>query len=251
MSKQLPLKLGKEPLVDAVFELRFRAAAPASSILPGFLYSQLTQRGEKATVNKLPLAQVPDSIRRGDPNLQFAPVVKVDWERFVLLIGDASIAVGCKMPYPGWKDFSPAIQRIVEEIGKIGIVTAVDRYSVKYTDVVPGSDLKRQVSGLNWDVRVGEHKLGAEIATIRLEIPRDDYLHIVLLQTGASIAVNGRETEGVVVDVDTIFKVPQLTVAELTKGFSDRLDTIHMKNKSMFFECLTDDTIKALEPVYA
>jgi hypothetical protein len=38
MTNKLPTKLKKEPLVDAVFELRFYSSAPASSIFPGFFF---------------------------------------------------------------------------------------------------------------------------------------------------------------------------------------------------------------------
>ncbi len=38
---KLPLKVRKEPLVEAVFEMRFDASLPASNILPGVIFGEL------------------------------------------------------------------------------------------------------------------------------------------------------------------------------------------------------------------
>ena len=250
-SKPLPTKLGKEPLIDAVFELRFSTSAPAVNIIPGALYSQLSGIGQVVTIEKLPISQIPETIRQADPNLKFLPVVKLDWQNYFILIGDSSICVSCKLPYPGWKLFRTAIAYIVGEVAKIGIVNAIERYSLKYVDIVPITEITRQIDGLNWDVRVGGHVLRAEVANIRVEIPRGNYLHLVSIQTAGVAEISGRpRVEGVVVDVDSICKVAELPLAQFIKDISDRLDGIHAENKAMFFECLTPATLEELEPSY-
>lgn len=45
MSTTLPMKFGKEPLIDAIFEMRFQSQEGASNILAGVLYTALS--GEK------------------------------------------------------------------------------------------------------------------------------------------------------------------------------------------------------------
>lgn len=250
-SKKLPTKLGKEPLIDAVFELRFACSAPASDILPGALFSPLSIDGQNIAVERLPLAQVPESFRRSDPSLQFSPTLKIDWGDYSILIGDSSIAVSCKRPYRGWRSFRGAITRIVEEVAKVGIVKSIERYSLKYVDLVPAQNLQQQTDGLNWNVRVGTHQLKSEIATVRVEIPRGDFLHIVSVQTGAAIQLpNQPRIEGVVVDVDSICRSPENDLTKFIAGLSAHLDLIHHENKEVFFECLTQGTIDALEPSY-
>ena len=250
-SKKLPIKLGKEPLIDAVFQLRFSSIAPASNILPGALYAQLGQGGQGISVQKLPLAHVPEAIRRADPNLQFSPVIKLEWQQYWLLIGDGSIAVSCKLPYPGWSSFRAAVAQVVKEVAKVGIVKTIDRYSLKYVDIVPASDVQRQVDGLNWQVRVGNHALKAEIAGVRVEIPRGSYRHIVSIQTGGVAEIPGRPPiEGVIVDVDSICKVSETELSKFMADMPANLDDIHTENKAMFFECLTPATLEALDPTY-
>lgn len=44
MAEKLPIKLNKEPLLDAIFEVRFSMITPASNILPGiFLASSMAK----------------------------------------------------------------------------------------------------------------------------------------------------------------------------------------------------------------
>ena len=76
----LPKKLKKEPLIDAVFEVRFTSAFPAGGVLPGLLFGNLD--GDKK-IEQLPLLQLPQVIRDADPNLRFAPLSRLDWGNFI------------------------------------------------------------------------------------------------------------------------------------------------------------------------
>lgn len=250
-SMKLPTKLGKEPLIDAVFELRFSSNTAASNILPGALFALLVQDGQGVSVEKLPLSQIPESVRRADPNLQFAPVVKLNWQCYALLISDGSIGVSCNMPYPGWLAFREAISKVVAAVAKVGIINSLDRYSAKYVDIVPIPDIQSQVQGLNLQLRIGGHELKSEVASVRIEVPRGAFLHLVSIQTGALVEIAGRpRIEGVVVDVDSVCKTPELQLSQFIDEMTIRLDDIHMENKAMFFECLTPNTVTALEPHY-
>ena len=133
MADKLPIKLGKEPLIDAVFEVRFTGTASASDVLPGFLFGRL--EGEKS-LERLPTANLPKPVRDADPNLHFAPLTRLRWNNFVISISDRSLLVGCTIPYLGWVAFKPAILQIIHTIHEIGIIKNVNRFSVKYTDII-------------------------------------------------------------------------------------------------------------------
>lgn len=247
---KLPSKLGKEPLVDVIFELRFTASIAASDILPGALFSKLGgSAGLK--VQRLPASQLPEILRKSDPLLRYSPLLNMEWGDFNLLIGDGSIAIGCKLPYPGWSRFKPAILEVVTAVMEIGIVQGVERYSLKYVDLVPTLELEAQVNALNWGLRIGTHQLKAEVAALRIEISRNDFRHLVNVQTGAVASLNdGRTLSGLALDVDTILRVSTNDMVDFLRDLPDRLDALHTSNKAVFFECLTPETIQSLEPTY-
>lgn len=248
MVDRLPTKLHKEPLIDAIFEIRFSSNMPASVALPGIFFEKL--EGEK-TIEPLPLAQIPKQMRDADPNLKFAAINRVTWSDFFVNIGDFSVSVSCKYPYPGWKNFRPAIIQVMDIISASNAVDKIDRYSLKYVDLFDGLSDEQRVANFNLKVSLAGHKLKQEPYQIRLEIPKDGLLHAVQLVSSAKALLhNGTSRDGLVVDVDTIAALGGVSMATLLKGFPKKLDTIHSKNKAMFFDCLTPKTVSSLEPTY-
>lgn len=246
--KTLPKKLKKEPLIDAVFEVRFTSAFPAGSVLPGMLFGKLD--GDKK-IEQLPLSQLPNVMRDADPNLRFAPLSRLDWRRFYINVGDRSVSVGFKHPYPGWDSFKPAIVEVMNILKGADILRSVERYSLKYIDLLPETDLAKQASFVNFDVTLAGHKLEKEAFHIRLEIPRDGFMHTVQVLSSATATLHtGESRQGLIVDVDTIANQQEVSFDELLSGFSDKLDAIHKANKEVFFDCLKQQTITALEPEY-
>jgi uncharacterized protein (TIGR04255 family) len=246
--EKLPLKLNKEPLIDAVFEVRFSSTFPASNILPGVLFSKL--EGTK-TIEPLPAAQLPKSMRDTDPNLQFAPVSRLAWDRFLINISDRSVSVGCKLPYPGWNIFKPAIIDVISILSDIGIVQSVERYALRYVDLIPSSNLEQYISIINLDIAIANHKLNKEVFQVLMEIPRDGFVNAVrIISSAVATLANGLTKEGIVVDIDTMVNLNSEPLQVLLDSFSKKLDAIHKTNKTIFFDCLKQETIDALEPTY-
>lgn len=246
--QNLPKKLKKEPLIDAVFEIRFTSAVPAGGILPGLLFAKLEGN---TTSEQLPMAHFPQAMRDADPNLQFAPLNRLDWGQYYINVGDRSVSIGFKHPYPGWDKFKLAITKVMEALKDAGIIKTVERYALKYIDLLPATSLQEQVGFVNFDVTLAEHKLKEEAFQLRLEIPRDSFVHAVQVISSATATLHtGEIRQGLIVDVDTIANQKSILFDELLNEFSDKLEAIHQANKEIFFDCLMPQTIAALEPEY-
>jgi uncharacterized protein (TIGR04255 family) len=247
-TSKLPVRLKKEPLVEALFEMRFTAITQASSILPGVLFGQL---GGKTTLEQLPSSQIPRAILESDPNLRFAPLVRLNSDKIKIAIGDRSLSVSAKLPYPGWGAFSKEILTVLGLVERAGIVQAVHRISMKYIDLIPMDGLAAQVSAIQGTVVLGKHTLKEETFTLRIEIPENDMLHIVQVAASAKATLpDGSTREGVIVDTDTIRTFKDITFGQCLKQLPDDLESLHSANKAMFFECLRPETVELLEPVY-
>ena len=248
MTTSLPKKLKKEPLIDAVFEVRFDSDAPVSVVLPGFLFNKL--EGKKS-IEALPIAQIPSEIRKADPNLKYAPLNRLDWGLFFVNIGDNNLSISCKYPYPGWDIFKPSIIEVMNVLLESGLPKIIERYSLKYIDLIQASGDQQKVSMVNLDMTIAGHKLEKEPYMIRIEIPRDGFMNVVQVISSATTTLHtGISKEGLVVDVDTVAIQNNISMDSLFNGFPDKLDTIHRANKAMFFDCITLTTLKSLEPVY-
>jgi uncharacterized protein (TIGR04255 family) len=248
MANQLPIKLRNEPLIDAVFEVRFTSTASASDVLPGFLFSSL--EGEKR-LERLPPADLPKPVRDADPNLRFAPLTRLLWNNYVISIGDRSMVVGCTTPYPGWGDFKPAILQITNKLKEVDIIQNVNRFSVKYTDIIPSNNIQEQISLIKTSIVLGDHTLEKENFSLRIEIPEDDILHAVNIVSSATATLaDGSKREGIVIDIDSITNVDNQEFGQWLEQLPDNLEKIHTGNKNMFFKCLPKGTLDSLEPIY-
>ncbi len=244
---KLPTKLGKEPLADILFEMRFKSRLPASSLLPGVLFSGLP--GENSS-ERLPVAYLPEQVRNADRNLAYAPVERVHWsDKYTLLIGDRSLAVASKLPYRGWADFKPSIIKVVGLVQGARILEAVERCSIKAIDIVPNTVGQPRDVVIS-ELRIGDYDVLERTFHVRAEIEREGLLHIVQLGSEARATVAGEKRVGVLIDTDTILQLSDAPMDGFVEQLPQLLDKLHDGNKQMFFSFLKEGALKQLDPRY-
>jgi uncharacterized protein (TIGR04255 family) len=245
---RLPSRLGKEPLLEAIFEIRFMSQAPVASILPGLLFTAL-QGGKR--IERLPAAELPQQMRSIDVNLRYAPVIRIDWESYFILIGDRSVALTCKLPYPGWRKFKPTILELSKVVAASNIIDTVERFSLKYTDII-SEELGNVSSLVKFALVIGDHSAERDTFQIRVEVPSSSgSIHVVsIASSGVAKLPDGSTRSGVAIDIDTIVPNTDARVSNFSETLADRVEAAHLENKKMFFQCLNPETIEKLEPIY-
>lgn len=248
MTTKLPKRLGKEPILDVLFECRLDVHFPISNIIPGFLFSDI--EGNKS-LERLPHAELPEAIRNNDPNLQFLPLVKMHCDNYSFLIGDRSVAVACNLPYKGWNDFKSQIISMIKILKKSGVINGIERYSIKYVNLIQSDDPKDQVNLANLSLKIGSHNLTKEPYHVRMNIPVDGFINVVQIVSGVKVKRPDKTSqEGVVIDIDTIKNTDGISLEEMEQNLKESLKHIHRISKQTFFDCLTEKAIMRLEPEY-
>jgi len=113
MQKQLPSKLNKPPIIEALFEMRFQSDVPTSNILSGIFFTKL---GKPVVDRLLQPGIVLPQMREHNPMLSYAPLLRIITENFSLYIGDKVFLVSCSLPYPGWTSFKNIILESVKTV---------------------------------------------------------------------------------------------------------------------------------------
>ena len=244
---KLPQTLAHEPLVDAVFEVRINGVPPLADIIPGFL---LHDFGKGAKVVRLPAADLPFPMRKEDPNLQFTPIQRVEVEGFSILVGDRNIIVSCKLPYPKWPNFKPAILDVMARVAKIGLPGSIERYSVKYVNLIQAPTFQEQINKIAMEIKLGDLEVSSEHLTLQVHHREEDVVHILSIATGANGQIDGNAVSGILVDIDSIRNVDVPDIQTFADGLADGLETLRQSNKEKFFSCLTAETIQEMEPAY-
>ena len=247
--ERLPKKLSAEPLIDAVCEIRFTPSAPASNILTGLLFKELGG-AENVRLEALPASQIPPEIRNSDPAFRSTPLMRLVWGNISVGISDSSIVISVIGKYPGWENFKPKILQVAQATVNSGILSTIDRYSIKYVDIIQITQ-PSPTGGLDLNIRVGNYQIANEVALVRIEVPDTPFLHIIQTITQAEAALaSGEKRSGSLVDVDTISISTPANPAEFLDSLPNNLEDAHKKNKRIFFECLTEETLNALGPEY-
>lgn len=245
---KLPKTLDREPLVDAVFEVRMGGAPQLADLLPGALFGQLTP---KPTLQRLPAAEIPKPVRDQDPNLTFSPVIRLDWGEFTISFGDRNLVIACKLPYPKWPAFKEAILSIVAKVAQVGITGPVERYSVKYVNLIQAPTLAAQIAKINMSVKVGDVEAKDDHLSVQLHRNEGDTLHIMSVVTGAQGKMpDGQTVFGAVVDIDSIRTTHFSDFGAFAAKLEPAVESLRQANKIKFFSCLTEATINEMGPKY-
>jgi uncharacterized protein (TIGR04255 family) len=246
MDAQVPKRLKREPLIEAVWELRFSGNRPAAGeLLPGMVYKVL--RESYAEWTRLPPADIPQPIADLDENLRYLATVRLEGNPFAVQIGAHVVALNCRRPYAGWTAFSQRIRELAAVVRETRLVAAPQRFSLKYIDLID-LDSPPSVACLNVSMAVGGHRLAEGPIQLRTELREDDLIHVLQIACPADVR-SGADgpLKGVLVDIDTIMEVPGDSFWD---GLSEHLDHAHERCKRLFFGLLTEDTLRRLEPEY-
>ena len=246
--QKLPLKLEREPLVDALFEVRLGPTSLAD-ILPGFLFHELP--APKPQITRLPAAEFPQPMRASDPVLQFAPILRMDWGGYIISVGDRNVIISCKLPYPKWANFKATILDLTARIGKVGAPGKVERYSLKYVNLIQAPSLAEQIAKIKMSITLGEVEVKGDHTSLQVHRHEDGIIHILSVVIGAEGQMpDGNKATGAVVDVDSIRNVDVADFATFAASLEPGLEQLRQANKRKFFTCLTQATIDEMGPVY-
>lgn len=248
---QLPTRLENEPLVDAICELRMEEAVPLADILPGILFHKLDDPQPK--IKRLPAAEIPQPVRANDPSLHYEPTQRLEWGHYVISVGDRNVIISCKLPYPGWPKFKAKILEIVNLIADVGVAGKVERFSIKYVNLVEAPSLAEQSAKINLTLHIGALKqVDDSHINMQVHYVEGDACHILNVITGANARMpDGRKASGVVVDIDSIENnVEPIPFDSFAQGLAGRLEALRHSNKAHFFSCLKQKTIDEMGPTY-
>lgn len=246
MIRGTPKKLGIVPIVDATFELRFEPSdLSANELMLGLMHRELKDQIPK--VSALPQATIPREMIQSIAALQYQPQRSLSGDQYHLALGPKVLALACIRPYSGWAAFSEMIRRTVDSLRNTDQVKEVERFSLKYRNIIEALPEVNQLGMLNVHLDVSSLPFGAKSTHIKVETAREQFDNLITIQTHTEVAINTTDERlrGILVDVDTIYQ------RELQNFWSDAnhlLEKAHEVEKYLFFNILKPGTLESLNP---
>lgn len=236
-----PKKITPDPIIDAVVEFRFESEIPPDAVL-GMLFSVV--RNEFSNFKKLPIAEIPEEIRRNDPQLKFAPCYQSISKGYRLNVGPSVISLGNPGDYVGWKEnFYPFLQNIIGQLEKSGIVKKFTRIGIRYIDFFT-TDIFEKIT---LSIKLNDEPLAAKQTTISTIFERDGLITRVNIQNNTVIIRNNKQSIGSIIDTDTFFE-PKHSIS--FEELIELLDKQHDVSLNVFFSLLKPDFLETLNPEY-
>lgn len=234
----LPDKIEKCPIIDTVVEIRFRTDIFSNAIF-GIIYNEF--KADYPIIEKLPILQIPEQLRDIDPNFKFKPHYKISNDLLTIQIGPEVIAIGSKIPYVGWTDYSKNIYQFLKQLFDKKIITEVLRLGVRYVNFFERIDIFPE---LNFGLKIIGNEHNCKNTIIRTELDRGEWSNSI------QVANNVSQNEGIIgsiLDIDT-FKV--YSGDKFVSNYKKEIENAHKIEKSLFFELLSDNFLQSLKPIY-
>jgi len=246
---RFPVRLQNDPIIEAIVEFRFtpKQRAPISDLLPGMLFSQLRETYPR--LENLPISELPQEIRRADPNLAYKPIHRLSGGQFSIAIGDRVLGFGCQRPYVGWSKFQPHVIKGLQVALDTGLVDKIERLAIKYINLIPSSNKASGLNTLRASVKLGSYDLAEHGCTIRTEIKSAGLVNIIQIVSKATVTFkdNNKAQTGTIVDIDSILENPDTTDIDKLPAL---IDKARQQEKQVFFSLLTDETLSSFEPIW-
>ncbi|QSR89278.1 TIGR04255 family protein [Methylacidiphilum caldifontis] len=243
----LPKRLKKEPLIEAIWQVQFEVMQDVGDVLIGILFSELKKTHPILQWRRLPSADIPALVARGDPNLQFAPKMLIEEPNgsFIWQVGDRVITLNCRKPYVGWCKFKEAVKILTQIIESSELISNPQRHSLRYIDLLR-DELAMDLTPLRLKLQLGDYQIKDRVQ-IRLEIPDAECIHILQIATKAHANIKGERIIGSIIDLETL----PATKPGNWDALRAQLDLLHDHSKEFFFrEILTKETVQKLNPEY-
>lgn len=246
MSDKLPKLLRKAPIIEALAEVRF-APSPGqliSSVLPGLMFS--TFKAKYPNITQHPSAQLPVELKEQNAELRYLPNVLMAGKNSSIVIGGRVLGIMCTAPYPGWGIFRPSILEVWKVAKDSGILGSIERFSVKYVNLIVADMGSDQLSLTNVKLQLDDHLVSNQPSTIRTEFIEGPFVVAVTVVTQAT-TVGDNPQNGLILDIDVICNGP---FPGEWDDIEKMLEDAHALEKKVFFNLLTQKTIDAYEPEY-
>ncbi|KLT73586.1 hypothetical protein PL75_01140 [Neisseria arctica] len=240
----LSTRLKAEPLIDAIFECRLTTKTNIllSGVFPGILFSSL--KDEEKLLERLPSYDIPEFIKQNEINVKYLPLIKIKLSDYNILIGDNSVSISCIPPYKGWENFKSKIESILSILIDNSLIDTIERISLKYVNLIETENLTNHVDLVNISLSIGDEKLTNQPYQIRMDSKKNGVINILQIISNAIHKDKNNVKKGLVIDIDSIKIIENQSIDSLKSNLKNDLDEIHNINKSIFLNCLKNETIK-------
>lgn len=243
--KKIPKTLEHDPIIESIFEIRFVGNIPqVAELLPGMLPKSIREKYPKIENLTQPIPMLTGE----DPGPQYRLTKRMVGDYSMLQIGEKTLSLACRKPYKGWEKFKEEIVCLLDALNEIGVIKSIERFSLKYINIIDASIGGPGLNGLELGMELGGYNLleNSSGFKLRTEIKIDNYVNILNIVPHVQAKILNETFKGLIIDIDTIFDNNLDNIDQV----KENLDGCRSMEKIIFFRILKDDVINKFKPVW-
>lgn len=222
-------QLKDNPIIDTGLEMTLSYSIPSDAIV-GILFNILHQKDEHVGLQKLPVSNIPDDIRRMDPNLKNKPTHQISCRDGFVQIGDGVLCIGGKIPYTSWAEFEEFIKQIVNSLSQSSLINQVELVKLRYLNFYA----ENIFDSINLNISMkGIGNICSGSTVFRTEIPcAEDIIGVLQITNGVHVKNESLklDNDGSLIDIQTLVKKVSLD------NWLDAVQTLHEQVESLFIK---------------
>lgn len=222
------------PIVESSIDILCTYGIPAEAVV-GVVY-QLLQDNQcgNITVTPLPINNVPEAIRKADPNLKNSPTHQIQCSDGLVSIGPNVLSVGIIPPYESWDNFKKFTNLVIDVIIKGQLLKSVSDINIRYLNF-----FKLNIyENISLDINLGGEKIVGKSTIFRTELEKENNIIDVIQITGSVHLKNDHlklNDDGSLIDIRIVKK--SISKEEILSS----LDEIHQEAEDLFLNLISPD----------
>jgi uncharacterized protein (TIGR04255 family) len=239
---RLPIRIDPCPIVEAILEIRF-VTSESWATLPGLLFARIRDRYPEQ--KNLPLAQIPEEMRRREPTFTYQPLIQfLGRGDFLIQFGPRVVSLVAKSKeYPGWSALETEITSLISELQQTGFVSEGERLGVRYINFFNFDVFEK----LQLEVCATEKTLAGGELSVTSVLSRPPFTSRLLVANSAIVGTGDEARRGSILDVDVWLGPNDFDLFE--NGLA-KFNEAHQFEKQIFFGLLKPNFLATLNPVY-
>lgn len=243
--KELPTKLEKQTVLDAISEVVFKKARDIE-VLFSDIYIILKEDGWE--FEKLPVMDIPENIRKENRSFDRTPHYVFNNNGRKVFIGPSvmAFAYDASKAYNGWTNYKKELFTFYDLLKKANDEENIEQVSLNFIDFFKEHDIYDHTTlSIQDDILKTLYKGTDSGKTYITEIDVDGLNIKIKVENNISLSIKGSDAQvdGSMIDIE---------VTKLISGENilDVYDEMHEHSKKIFFGLLSETFIETLKPTY-
>lgn len=240
---EIPNKLGKCPIAEAILEIRFNPIVDHNTVFP-ILYGAF--REDFPTIEQL-IPSIPGIPLPGFLDMSLQPHYRLKHKEdsnVLIQIGPRILTINMAPSYEGWNVFRKYALKYVAILNDAKIVGTVDRVGYRVINFF-AEDIF-QNSRLNLKITLDDAEIPYRETSVRTTFDNGGITSVVNLMNNGQLNHRMSVQRGSIIDVDTFIS----NCANFMLDYESCINEVHDAEKSAFFPILSDDYLKTFNPFY-